>query len=118
LHGDRLAERRAHERRRVAIPATVETDDEPPVGCRTVDLSLGGALLETPTLLGPHVVVVLLLDGDGSGGRRLIPVEADVVDQRVDAEAGCVVARVAFRRMTRGGRARLAGELAALSPAG
>ena len=115
MDAGRVAERRAHVRRRLALPATVSAEPEPPVGCRTVDVSMGGALLETPTLLGPHVVVVLEVDGPGEG-RRLIPIAGDVVGQMLDAEAGVVVARVAFRRMTGGGRERLAQTLAAVTP--
>lgn len=96
------------------LPATVSADPEPPVGCRTVDVSMGGALLETPVLLGPHVVVVLVVDGPGEA-RRMIPIAGDVVAQSLDAEAGVVVARIAFRRMTRGGRARLAQTLDAVT---
>jgi hypothetical protein len=76
---------------------------------------MGGALLETPTLLEPHVVVVLVVDGPGEG-RRLIPIAGDVVGQTLDTEAGVVVARVAFRRMTQGGRAVLAQTLDAVTP--
>lgn len=84
--------------------------------CRTVDVSLGGALVETPTLLDDHVIVVLALDAavDPDAG-RLIPIAADVVDQVLDTKAGVIVARVAFRRMTRGGRDRLSQALAALN---
>jgi hypothetical protein len=61
--------------------------------------------------------VVVLVLGDKRDSRRLIPIEADVVEQSLDVEAGCAVVRIAFRRMTRGGRARLADALGALSPA-
>ena len=115
--GERVADRRAHPRRRVALPATVGSEEEPPVGCRTIDVSLGGALVESPTLLGgDHVVLVLVL-GAERDGRRLIPIEADVVEQSLDVEAGCAVTRLAFRRMTRGGRSRLADALGTVSPA-
>lgn len=115
VDGRRVAERRAHERRRIALGGTVASDHEPPVGCRTVDLSLGGALLEAPTLLGSNVVVVLVLDGLGDN-HRLIPIAAEVIGQSVDVEAGVVVARIAFRRMTRGGKARLTEVLEAVAP--
>lgn len=110
------ADRRTHPRRSVALAATVGSDHEPPVGCRTIDVSLGGALVESPTLLADHVVLVLVFGADRES-RRFVPIEADVVSQALDAEAGCVVARLAFRRMTRGGRARLADALGAVSPA-
>ena len=114
---DRVADRRTHPRRRLALPATVGSEQEPPVGCRTIDVSLGGALVESPTLLGgDHVVLVLVL-GSERDARRLIPIEADVVEQSLDVEAGCAVARLAFRRMTRGGRSRLADALGVVSPA-
>lgn len=113
---ERVADRRTHPRRRVALVATVGSDQEPPVGCRTIDVSLGGALVESPTLLAEHVVLVLVLGGERDA-RRLIPIEADVVDQSLDVEAGCAVTRLAFRRMTRGGRSRLAEVLDAVSPA-
>jgi hypothetical protein len=112
---ERVPDRRVHPRHRTAFSATVGSDQEPPVGCRTIDVSLGGALVESPTLLADRVVLVLVL-GAERDGRRLIPIEADVVDQSLDVEAGCVVVRVSFRRMTRGGRARLADALA-VSPA-
>ncbi|HET7651925.1 MAG TPA: PilZ domain-containing protein [Acidimicrobiales bacterium] len=114
---DRVADRRTHPRRRVALPATVGSDREPPVGCRTIDVSLGGALVESPTLLGGEHVVVVLVLGSDRDARRLIPIEADVVDETLDVEAGCAVTRLAFRRMTRGGRSRLADALDAISPA-
>jgi hypothetical protein len=113
---ERVADRRAHPRHRATFSATVGSDHEPPVGCRTIDVSLGGALVESPTLLADRVVLVLVI-GHERDSRRLIPIEADVVDQSLDVEAGCAVARVAFRRMTRGGRARLDDALRAVSPA-
>ena len=88
----------------------VDGTHEPAVPCRTVDVSLGGALLETPVLLGDEVVVVLVLDGTGDS-RRLIPIAGDIVSQSLDAEAGVVLARIAFRRMTAGARERLSAML-------
>lgn len=113
---ERAADRRAHPRRRATFSATVGSDHEPPVGCRTIDVSMGGALVESPTLLADHVILVLVLGGERES-RRLIPIEAAVVEQSLDVEAGCAVARIAFRRMTRGGRSRLSDALGAVSPA-
>lgn len=86
------SDRRAHPRRALRHPLTLETADGDLIACESVDVSIGGMRIQSSSRvpLGSCEVIV------SSDGGDVLALQGDVVEEIIDASTGTVTARIVF----------------------
>lgn len=86
-------DRRAHPRRRVRHPVSLETTGGTSIRCETVDVSVGGMRVRASSQvpLGACDVVI------STDGEDILALQGDVVEQLIDVDTGELTARIVFR---------------------